>query len=100
MKWYTLAALIDFDADQTVQQSSCGVHNKVFIRPITGKYKNIPTNEFVPKMVRIMELFASHGAAIHLDDTMKIWEQAEFVENLYEFEKDPPCGCAPNITDD
>jgi 2'-5' RNA ligase len=83
--------------DQAVQQSACEVSGEVFVKPITGHYKDQPEETLRQMVAEIKEVFDSFGVPAVVSPGMPLWLQAEFLSNLLDFEMQPPCGCPSGL---
>ena len=69
---------------------------QVFAKPITGAYAKEPTSEVELRLGVLIHQLLSIGVPM-LDLDMELIYKVEFLENLLEFELDPPCGCPPKF---
>ncbi|MBW1809968.1 MAG: hypothetical protein JRJ19_16975 [Deltaproteobacteria bacterium] len=83
--------------DQAVQQSACEVSGEVFVKPITGHYKDQPEDKLRQMVAEIKDVFDSFGVPAIVSPGMPLWLQAEFLSNLLDFEMEPPCGCPSSL---
>lgn len=80
-----------------IQRSGCKTTGDIYIRVMTEKYKDLPEKELKEKVVHVVETIAkATGEPPVLDPTVPLWIQAEFCENMLDFELHPPCGCKPD----
>jgi hypothetical protein len=79
-----------------VQASQCGVSGEVFVKAIVGRHRHRNEEELTQRLVRLQVMIQQIGGdPPHMPVTTPLWYQAEFLENLIEFDLNPPCGCAP-----
>jgi len=80
-----------------LQKSACEVTGEVFVRPITGRFKDIPEERVQQKVEEIRLIFKNAGHPLSLNPCQPLWIQAEYLENILDFELNPPCGCSSDI---
>jgi len=102
-KWMTMAEFRrQYEQGQVgpeFQQSGCQTTGEVFVRPITGRFKNKSEEELRRIVDDICQVFIRAGHPPVLDPNQPLWSQAEFLDNMLEFEMNPPCGCESEIKD-
>lgn len=81
------------------QQSGCQTTGEVYVRPITGRFKNKSEEELRQMVDDLCQVFIRAGHPPVLDPSQPLWSQAEFLDNMLEFEMNPPCGCDSEIKD-
>jgi hypothetical protein len=81
------------------QRSGCQTTGEMFVRPITGRFKNKSEEELRQIVDDICQIFIRAGHPPVLDPEAPLWTQAEFLDNMLEFEMNPPCGCESEIKD-
>jgi hypothetical protein len=81
------------------QRSGCQTTGEVYVRPITGRFKNKSKEELRQMVDDICQIFVRAGHPPVLDPSQPLWSQAEFLDNMLEFEMNPPCGCDSEIKD-
>lgn len=82
-----------------VQQSGCRVTGEVYLRPITGRFKDRSEEELQRMVDDLLQVFIRAGHPPEMDARTPLWLQAEFLDNMLEFEMNPPCGCESEIKD-
>ena len=75
------------------QQSGCQTTGEVYVRPITGRFKDKSEEELRKMVDKLVAIFVKAGHPPVLDKSAPLWTQAEFLDNMLEFETNPPCGC-------
>jgi hypothetical protein len=80
-----------------VQQSCCEVTGEVFVRPITGRFKGLSGEQLTEKVDELVQVFVRAGFPPVMDPGQPLWMQAEFLDNLMDFELNPPCGCESEL---
>lgn len=100
-KWMTLGKFSSLnehgELSMAVQQSCCKVSGEVFVRAITGRFKDLPSGQLAKMVDELLQVFVRAGYPPELDPGQPLWMQAEFLDNLMEFELDPPCGCESEL---
>ena len=81
------------------QSSGCKTTGEVYVRPITGRFKHKSEEELRRIVDDICQVFIRAGHPPVLDPKVPLWSQAEFLDNMLEFEMNPPCGCESEIKD-
>ena len=79
--------------------SGCQKTGEMFVRPLTGRLKDKSEEELKRIVDDICQVFIRAGHPPVLGSTTPLWIQAEFLENMLEFEMNPPCGCESEIKD-
>jgi hypothetical protein len=87
------------EAGNECQQSVCATTGDAYVRPITGRFKHLPEEKLKRMVDDLMQVFVRAGHSPVMDPGQPLWMQAEFLDNMLEFEIDPPCGCASELTD-
>ncbi len=82
-----------------VQQSGCRATGEVYFRPITGRFKRKPEEELRQIVEDLLQVFVRAGHPPMMDPRTPLWLQAEFLDNMLEFEMNPPCGCPSELKD-
>ena len=80
-----------------VQQSSCQTSGDVFIRPITGRFKGLPAKRLRKMYDELLEAFSQAGHRPTMDTSQPMWMKVEFLDNMMDFELNPPCGCESEL---
>ena len=81
------------------QRSGCQTTGEVYVRPMTGRFKNKSEEELRQMVDDLCQVFIRAGHPPVLDPKAPLWTQAEFLDNMLEFEMNPPCGCDSEIKD-
>ena len=84
-------------AKDPVQQSSCDQTGEMFIRPIEGRYQNLSDDDLHLIIGKIEGIFERAGVPMHTSSRMPLWMRAEYLENMLDFEMNPPCGCESEL---
>jgi len=85
----------DVPPDQVMQQSSCPTTAESFVKPFEGRYRNLTEGEQRECLEVMQAGIRALGGRIPPDMGQPLWLQAEFLENVINFELHPPCGCKP-----
>ena len=80
-----------------LQKSACEVTGEIFVRKITGRYQDVPKDQLQQIVDETRQLFQDNEELPMIDKTQPLWVQAEFLENILDFETTPPCGCASTL---
>lgn len=80
-----------------VQQSGCQATGEVYVRAITGRFKNKPEEELRQMVDDLRQVFVRAGYPPVVNAKTPLWLQAEFLDNMLEFEMNPPCGCPSEL---
>lgn len=80
----------------SIQRSGCHKTGVAYVRILTGCLKDLPAGQLQAKIDNVSRMMVvATGREPMLDPHEPLWIQAEFLENLLDFERNPPCGCAP-----
>lgn len=82
--------------DQIMQRSVCPDTGEAFIKPFDGRYRDLSDEEQEECLKVMREMVDTlSGRSIPDNEFVPVWVQAEFLENVVDFELHPPCGCEP-----
>ena len=80
-----------------IQRSGCKATGEMFVRSITGRFRNEPEEKLRQMVDELCQVFIRAGHPPVLDPREPLWAQAEFLDNMLEFELNPPCGCPSEL---
>jgi hypothetical protein len=96
--------LLEIEADAGIkegapgfQQSACQTTGDVYVRPMDGRYRDVPESVLRGMIDDMLQVFVRAGYPPVLDPRMPLWRQAEFLDNMLDFELHPPCGCESEL---
>ena len=74
----------------------CPVTGEFFARPIEGRYRQLDDAELKERLKELKEIITDMGGSVSKMPGSSLWWQAEWLENIIEFDLEPPCGCPRN----
>ena len=80
-----------------MQQSSCQVSGEVFVRPITGRFRGLPVKQLRKMFDEMLGAFSRVGHTPIMETSQPMWMKVEFLDNMMDFELNPPCGCKSEL---
>jgi hypothetical protein len=80
-----------------IQKSGCKQTGEVYVRPVTGRFRNQPEEKLQRMVEELCQIFAATGQPPAMDTDEPLWMQAEFLDNMLDFELNPPCGCPSEL---
>jgi len=79
---------------QAMHTCGCPETGETYVKPYDGRYRHLSEAEQRSRLAEleraIRDLGGSAGPALRAEP---LWMQLEFLENVLDFELNPPCGC-------
>ncbi len=86
-------AVAGVPVEQVVASASCPETGEVFVKPLTGRYRKLPEAELRRRRDELEGFLKRLGPFERLFQSGPLWMQVEHLEDIIEFEMEPPCGC-------
>ena len=80
-----------------LHKSSCAKTGEIYVRPITGRFRGMSNSQLLKIIAGIKMTIFKAGGMVGTDETQPLWQQAEYLDNIMDFELNPPCGCPSKL---
>ncbi len=87
----------DMPPDQVMQRTACPDTGQSFAKPFEGHYRHLSEDELKERLETVEEFIRQMGGFTPPDMGQPLWLRVEFLENVIDFELNPPCGCLSRV---
>ncbi len=82
------------DLNQLAHVTSCPKTDEVYVKPLDGRYQGLAPAEQQQLRTELENNLRRLGGTVMIDSgAWPLWKQLEYLENVIDYEVDPPCGC-------
>lgn len=82
------------DLNQVAHVTSCPASDEVYVKPLDGRYRDLPPAEQQQLRTQLENSLRRLGGTVIMgSNVFPLWKQLEYLENVIDYEVDPPCGC-------
>jgi hypothetical protein len=82
------------DLNQVAHVTSCPASDEIYVKPLDGRYRDLPPAEQQQLRSQFENSLRRLGGTVIMGGgAFPLWKQLEYLENVIDYEVDPPCGC-------
>ena len=80
--------------DQALHACGCPESGETYVKPYDGRHRHLGQAEQRARLAELEKIFRDLGGVSGPSlPGRPLWLQLEFLENVLDFELNPPCGC-------
>lgn len=81
--------------EQVMQTCGCPDSGEIYSKPFQGLYRDWSEPALRERIAQAQDFIRQMGGTCGFATNIPTWLQLEMLENIIDFELNPPCGCKP-----